>query len=73
MYIRYDLTDTNVKVTAKQVHNIWDVRLDNNSKKFDMNKQLSELSVESMTLSTISDEDKRNYGITDIDSLTITL
>lgn len=73
MYIRYDLTDTNVKVTAKQVHNIWDVRLDNNSKKFDMNKQLSELSVKSMTLSTISDEDKRNYGITDIDSLTITL
>lgn len=73
MYIRYDLTDTNVKVTAKQVHNIWDVRLDNNSKKFDMNKQLSELSVESMTLSTISDEDKRNYGITNIDNLTITL
>ena len=32
-----------------------------------MNKQLSELSVESMTLSAISDEDKRNYGITDID------
>ena len=73
MYIRYDLTDTNVKVTAKQVHNIWNVRLDNNSKKFDMNKQLSELNVESMTLSTISDEDKNNYGITDIDSLTITL
>ena len=40
MYIRYDLTDTNVKVTAKQVHNIWDVRLDNTSKKFDMTKQL---------------------------------
>lgn len=73
MYIKYELNDTSIKVTVKQVHNIWDVRPDNNSKKFDINQQLSDLSVRAMTLSTISDEDKKNYNISDVESLTITL
>lgn len=73
MYIKYDVTDTSIKVTAKQVQNIWNVNVDNNSKKFDMNNQLINTSSTSMTLSQISDEDKSAYGITDIDSLTINL
>lgn len=73
MYIKYELSDTTIKVTAKQVQNIWDVNLDNNSKKFDMNKQLNDTSAKIMTFSTTSDEDKDAYNITDINTLTITL
>ena len=73
MYIKYDCSSDNITVTAKQVENIWDVNLDNNSKKFDMNKQLSDLNPKSMTLSTISDEDKATYNITNTESLTIDL
>lgn len=73
MYIKYELSDTAIKVTAKQVQNIWDVNIDNNSKKFDMNKQLNDTSAKIMTLSTTSDEDKAAYNITDVDTLTITL
>lgn len=73
MYIKYDCSSDNITVTAKQVENIWDVNLDNNSKKFDMNKQLSDLNPKSMTLSTISDEDKAAYNITNTESLTIDL
>ena len=71
MYIRYDCSDDNVVVTAKQVENIWNVNLDNNSKKFDMNNQLNDLTPKSMTLSTVSDEDKTAYNITTTESLTI--
>ena len=38
-----------------------------------MNKQLSDLSVTKMTLSTTSNEDIAAYNITDIKSYTITL
>lgn len=73
MYIRYECTDTAIKVTAKQVQNVWDVNLDNNTKKFDMNKQLNDTSAKIMTLSTTSDEDKGAYSITDVENYTITL
>ena len=73
MYIRYDVTQDNIKVTAKQVQNIWDVNIDKNTANFDMNKQLSNLSVQNMTLSTTSNEDKDAYNITNIESYTIKL
>lgn len=73
MYIRYDLTDTTIKVTAKQVQNVWNVNLDNNSKSFDINNQIQNTSAKDMTLSQISDEDKAAYNISDINSLTINL
>ena len=46
MYIKYDLSNDAIKVTANQVHNIWNVNIDKNTKSFDMNKQLSELSAD---------------------------
>lgn len=73
MYIKYDLSNDAIKVTANQVHNIWNVNVDKNTKSFDMNKQLSELSVEAMTLETTSDADKAAYGIKEIESYTINL
>lgn len=73
MYVRYDLTDDNITATIKQVHGIWNVNLDTNKSSFDMNRQLTELNPVAMTLHTISDEDRENYGITDINSLTIDL
>lgn len=73
MYIRYDVTPTEIKVTATQVENVWNVNIEKNSKSLDMNKQLTDLSVTEMTLSTISNEDKVAYNITDTKSYTITL
>ena len=73
MYISYELGENDIKVTIKQVQNIWDVNVANNSKKFDMNKQLNELVIKPMTLHYASDEDKEKYNITDIDTLTINL
>ena len=73
MYIRYDVTPTEIKVTATQVENVWNVNTENNTKSLDMNKQLSDLSVTKMTLSTTSNEDIAAYNITDIKSYTITL
>ena len=73
MYIRYDVTPTEIKVTATQVENVWNVNTEKNTKSLDMNKQLSNLSVTKMTLSTTSNEDIAAYNITDIKSYTITL
>lgn len=73
MYIRYDITDTTIKVTAKQVENVWNVNVDKNTMSLDMNNQLTNLSVTPMTLSTVSNEDKTTYNITDTKSYTITL
>ena len=73
MYIRYDITDSNIKITAKQIENIWDVNLENNTKSYDMNNQLVDLSVTDMTLSPTSEEDKTAYNITNVESYTIDL
>ena len=73
MYIRYDVTQNSIKITAKQVQNIWDVNIDKNTANFDMNQQLSNLSVQNMTLSTTSSEDKSAYNISNIESYTIKL
>lgn len=73
MYIRYDVTASSIRVTATQVENIWNVNTEKNTKSIDMNKQLTDLSVTRMTLSTISNEDKAAYDINDTKSYTITL
>ena len=73
MYIRYDVTQDSIKVTPKQVQNIWNVNIDKNTANFDMNQQLSNLSVQNMTLSTTSSEDKSAYNISNIESYTIKL
>ena len=73
MYIRYDVTQNSIKITAKQVQNIWNVNIDKNTANFDMNQQLSNLSVQNMTLSTTSSEDKSAYNISNIESYTIKL
>lgn len=73
MYIRYDLSEDQIVVTAKQIHGIWDTNVDKNTKKYNMNKQLTQLSAESMTLSTITDADKQAYDIKTTDSYTINL
>lgn len=73
MYIRYDMNDNSIKVTAKQIHNIWNVDIQSNKSSFDMNKQLTDIYSEAMTLSTISNEDKQAYNITDLQSYIINL
>mgnify|MGYP002515443056 FL=1 len=73
MYIRYDLSDIDIKVTARQVQNVWNVNITNNTKTFDMNRQLTDLGVKNMTLSEISDNDMTAYNVTDKETYTIKL
>ena len=73
MYIKYDLSEDEIKVTAKQVWNVWNVNVDLNKAEFDMNSQLTDITSKAMTLSTISDEDKLAYDISDTESYTIKL
>lgn len=73
MYIRYDLTDTQIVITAKQIKGIWDVNLDTNAKVYNMNNQLTQLSTQNMTLSETTVADKTAYNIQTTDSYTINL
>lgn len=73
MYIKYELNDTEIKVIAKQVQNVWNVNLDTNKKTFDMNKQLTDIELKTVTLSTTSDEDKIKYDIDNIEEYIIKL
>lgn len=73
MYIRYDVTPTDIKVTATQVENVWNVNTEKNTKSLDMNKQLTELDTTKMTLNNVSNEDKVAYNITDTTTYTIIL
>ena len=73
MYIRYDLSEGSIKITANQIHNIWDVNIDKQTASFNMNKQLSTLESTAMTLGTTSDKDKAAYDIKEIESYTINL
>ena len=73
MYIRYDVSDTEIQVTAKQVYGIWEHAVDGSGVEYDMNAQMTNLSAVSMTLSQTIDADKIAYGITDLDKYTITL
>lgn len=73
MYVRYDVSNNKIVVSATQVHNIWDVNIDRNTKKYDMNNQLTQVTPQKMTLSQTSDADKAAYGISNIESYTINL
>lgn len=73
MFIRYDLTSDSIKIVIQQVENIWNVNVDKNTKSFDMNNQLADLSVRAMTLEPTSSENKAAYGINDNETETYTL
>lgn len=73
MYIVYDVNDSTVKVTAKQVENIWVVDELNNEKTYDFNQQATELSVTPMTCTTTTEEDKVIYNINDVQSYNINI
>lgn len=55
MYIKYDVSDTNIKITAVQINGIWEV--DSSSTKYDFNNQIENLTIDKMTLSTSTEED----------------
>ena len=71
MYIKYDVSDTNIVITAIQIEGIWEV--DDTTAKFDFNKQVDNLQTTKMTLSTTLPEDLTIYNISETDSYTITL
>lgn len=56
MYIKYDVSDTNIKITAVQINGIWEV--DSSSTKYDFNNQIEN----QMTLSTSTEEDLAIYS-----------
>lgn len=71
MYIKYDVSDTNIVITAIQIEGIWEVN--DTTAKFDFNKQVDNLQTVKMTLSTTLPEDLTIYNISETDSYTITL
>lgn len=75
MYIRYNfnLSTHKVEIVAKQVQNIWNVNVPNNTASFSMNYQLYNIEPVSMTLSKVTEADKTAYNISNINSLTIDL
>ena len=73
MYIVYNVSDDKIKITAKQVHGVWDTNIEKNSSLYNMNSQLINTFSQAVTLSPTIDSDKSAYGITDITSYTITL
>lgn len=60
MYIKYDVSDTNIKITAVQINGIWEV--DSSSTKYDFNNQIENLTIDKMTLSTSTEEDLAIYS-----------
>lgn len=60
MYIKYDVSDTNIKITAVQINGIWEV--DSSSTKYDFNNQIENLTIDKMTLSTSTKEDLAIYS-----------
>jgi hypothetical protein len=73
MYIVYEISDTKIDITAKQIKGVWTVNEDKNTTNYDMNKQLDSLSSVAMTLKETIAQDKAAYNIVDQDKYTITL
>lgn len=73
MYIRYDLTDTEIKVTAKRVTGIWDGGIGVNTKKYDINKQPTNNTVQSVTLLGVNENQLQYYSQPTSCSFIITL
>lgn len=70
MYVRYDVSDTNIKITAIQIEGIWEVT---DTTKYDFNNQTSTLKATKMTLSTTEKEDLAIYSPGQTESYTIKL
>lgn len=73
MYIVYELSDTKIDVTAKQIKGVWTVNEDKNTTQYNMNKQLDSLSAVAMTLRESIPKDRDAYKITELEKYTITL
>lgn len=73
MYIVYEMSDSKIDITAKQIKGVWTVNEDKNTAKYDMNKQLDSLSAVAMTLKESLPQDLSAYNITTQDKYTITL
>lgn len=71
MYIRYDVTDNTIKVTAIQINGIWEVISD--STKYDFNNQIENLTTDKMTLNTSKEEDLTIYSPDNRDFYTLNL
>lgn len=71
MYIRYDVTDNTIKVTAIQINGIWEVTSD--STKYDFNNQIENLTIDKMTLNTSKEEDLTIYSPDNRDFYTLNL
>lgn len=59
-YIKYELSSSQIKVTAKQIHGIWNVDLNRNKSEYNINKQLTELYPVEMT---IDENENKSYII----------
>nr|DAK09203.1 MAG TPA: hypothetical protein [Crassvirales sp.] len=64
MYIVYEMSDSKIDITAKQIKGVWTVNEDKNTAKYDMNKQLDNLSAVAMTLKESLPQDLSAYNIT---------
>ena len=73
MYVLYEVKPGSIKITAKQVHGVWDINEVANTAKYDMNNQLTHVEALPMTLHEASAADIEAYGIVDTDSYTIDL
>lgn len=59
-YVKYELSSSQIKVTAKQIHGIWNVDLSRNKSEYNINKQLTELYPVEMT---IDENENKSYII----------
>lgn len=65
MYIRYDLTEDSITVTAKQVGNIWVHDAEETKATYDFNQQNTNIFAKAMTLSQVTDADASIYSSSD--------
>ncbi len=72
-YIRYDFTDENIRVTPKQIYNIWGVASDKTN--FNFNKQLIDVKIEHIAFDnkTTLESDAIHYEVLNEKSLNIKL
>ncbi len=61
MYIRYELNNNRIRITAHQIENIWNVV--NDTASFDINNQIPSLDDKAMTLTQALGEDLKIYAL----------
>lgn len=59
-YIRYTLTESEIKIQSIQINNIWNVK--DNTAKFDFNNQITALNSQHITLSHVLESDIEMYA-----------